>query len=78
MNYIGSGKTIYQNQNNPDYYYEDQRSKIEQSNVIPQVVSLKMLLQLTWINESVSIEYEIIIYNIDHFRAMFTKGQHNY
>ncbi|VVC37854.1 Hypothetical protein CINCED_3A016074 [Cinara cedri] len=28
-------KTIYQNQNNPDYYYEDPRPKLEQSNIIP-------------------------------------------
>lgn len=33
------GKTVYQNQNNPDYYYEDPRSKIEQSNSNSQPVS---------------------------------------
>lgn len=37
------GKNIYQTQNNPDYYYEDSRPKIEQSNIIiPQLVSLKI------------------------------------
>ncbi|XP_060867498.1 uncharacterized protein LOC132942853 [Metopolophium dirhodum] len=30
------GKTNYQNQNNPDYFYEDLRPKMEQSNTIPQ------------------------------------------
>lgn len=32
---LGS-KNIYQNQNNPDYFYEDPRLKVEQSNGIPQ------------------------------------------
>lgn len=38
------GKIIYQNQNNPDYYYEDPRSKIDQLNVIPQLVSSEVLI----------------------------------
>jgi len=49
------GKTNYQNQNNqnnPDYFYEDLRPKMEQSNTIPQLVSLKIV---------VYIIYEIII-----------------
>lgn len=37
------GKNIYQPQNNADYYYEDSRPKIEQSNIIiPQLVSLNI------------------------------------
>lgn len=38
------GKTNYQNQNNPDYFYEDLRPKMEQSNSIPQLVSLKIVI----------------------------------
>lgn len=38
---ICAGKVIYQNQNNPDYYYEDPRPKIDQPNVIAQIASLK-------------------------------------
>lgn len=39
------GKNIYQTQNNPDYYYEDSRPKIEQSNIIiPQLVSLNIYI----------------------------------
>jgi len=41
--FIG-GKTNYQNQNNPDYFYEDLRPKMEQSNTIPQLVSLKIFV----------------------------------
>lgn len=40
-------KTNYQSQNNPDYFYEELRPKVmlgvDQSNVIPQLVSLKLI-----------------------------------
>lgn len=40
-------KTNYQSQNNPDYFYEDLRPKVmlgvDQSNIIPQLVSLKLI-----------------------------------
>jgi len=38
------GKTNYQNQNNPDYFYEDLRPKVEQSNIIPQIVSYNIFV----------------------------------
>lgn len=44
--YVLGGKGIYQNQNSPDYYYEDSRPKVDQINNIPQLVSLKNIKHL--------------------------------